>query len=187
MSHDPVAKAVYDDAVGRAGVLTGNSGANAIGYNDHVAAQNKKSSNGSMLPVGGTRQPYEMLPFFEELRERIPLWLCGVTAVLGLMVAYFLAAPALPQVPIWLTVGAGGLLGLGVFEISIRIADVATQLIWGLWRLALKLAFVGAVMYGVYALVTGNTPAIPQIQSAPQVETPALLSDDDPPPRTLDF
>ena len=153
MSTDPVAKAIADDAHGRNGVYT-HTPSGAIGYSDFLRQQ-RQSAQPIVVSGGSSSGPYQMLPLFEDLLDKIPWWVGIVMAAIGVAIAFLFLAPVLPNWPLVAVLGASAVGGAVSIHLIIRLVDIAVQLTFALLKFAIGLAIVAAILYGIYVYISG--------------------------------
>jgi hypothetical protein len=157
--------AIEDEYYASAGVRTGTA------YNEHLVSQRERSQAG--LPGGILTQdrvgsypsnpprpsggPYQLLPFMQKISDALPWWLNLIVAVMGGALGMVLGQRVNPSADaaMWIFGVGGFCVGFVFLGLIVMLVDFLMQLMLWLVKLAIAVAIIGGVIYGLFQLI-GN-------------------------------
>jgi hypothetical protein len=153
--------AIEDEYYASAGVRTGTA------YNEYLVSQRERSQFGipgtileqdrnepySSGPSYSSSAGYRLLPFMQRVLDYLPWWLNAIVAIVGgaLGIGFGREIDPATNVGMWILGAAGFLVGFGFLRLVVVLIDFSLQLM----KLAIVVAIIGGVIYGLVQLI-GN-------------------------------
>jgi hypothetical protein len=157
--------AIEDEYYASAGVCTGTA------YNEYLVSQRERSQAGlaggilkqdrvgsySSDPPRPSGGPYQLRPFMQKISDSLPWWLNLIVAVMGGALGMILGQRIDPSTDaaMWIFGVGGFCVGFVFLGLIVMLVDFLMQLMLWLVKLAIAVAIIGGVIYGLFQLI-GN-------------------------------